>query len=213
VPPEHLIVARIDGRNFTKLTKEKHNFETPFDERFRDYMIATTKHLMSCGFRVIYGYTQSDEISLLFQAQENSFGRKVRKYNSVMAGEASAKFSLLLGDLACFDCRISELPDRESVKDYFRWRNEDACRNSLNAHCYWTQRKAGHSVAEATQFISRMATHEKRELLFSFGINFDELDNWRKRGVGLLWGVENIVDGTRLQNKKHLRSDGVSNRN
>ena len=105
-------VARIDGRGFTKLTKERHNFEAPFDVRFRDHMVATTAHLMeNCGFRVVYGYTQSDEISLLMHRDDDSFGRKVRKYNSILAGEASAKFSLLLGDLAAFDCRICQLPN------------------------------------------------------------------------------------------------------
>lgn len=38
------IVARIDGRCFTTLTKEKHHFEAPYDPRFRDMMIETTKH-------------------------------------------------------------------------------------------------------------------------------------------------------------------------
>jgi len=59
------IVARIDSRSFTRLTKEVHEFEAPYDERFRDHMVATVQHLMNCGFRVLYGYTQSDEISLL----------------------------------------------------------------------------------------------------------------------------------------------------
>ena len=59
---------------------------------------------MDCGFRIAYGYTQSDEISLLFHSTEDAFGRKTRKLNSILAGEASAKFSLLLGDMACFDC-------------------------------------------------------------------------------------------------------------
>ena len=29
-------------------------------------MIHTAKSAMECGFRIIYGYTESDEISLLF---------------------------------------------------------------------------------------------------------------------------------------------------
>lgn len=143
VLPEIFMVARIDGRGFTRLTKELHNFEAPFDERFRDYMLGTTEHLVNCGFRVIYGYTQSDEISLLFHRDEDSFGRKLRKYNSLLAAEASAKFSLLLGSPAAFDCRIIQLPNENLVVDYFRWRNEDAHRNALNAHCYWALRKEG----------------------------------------------------------------------
>src|SRR5215475_14364725 len=92
VLPGIFMVARIDGRSFTRLTKEVHRFEAPFDERFRDMMLATAEHLMAgCGFDVTYGYTQSDEISLLFAPDESAFGRKLRKLHSVLAGEASAK--------------------------------------------------------------------------------------------------------------------------
>jgi hypothetical protein len=105
VLPEMYMVARIDGRGFTSLTKEVHSFEAPFDLRFRDMMVATTEHLMNCGYRVLYGYTPSDEISLLFHPNENSFGRQTRKLNSILAGEASAKFSLQLGG-----CRRFRMP-------------------------------------------------------------------------------------------------------
>ena len=116
-------VCRCDDRVILDKTiesRERHAFEAPFDVRFRDHMVATTEHLMECGFQVVYGYTQSDEISLLMHRDEDLFGRKVRKYNSILAGEASAKFSLLLGDLAAFDCRVCQLPNRVLVRDYFR---------------------------------------------------------------------------------------------
>jgi len=187
VLPGIFMVARIDGRGFTRLTKEVHQFESPFDIRFRDMMLDTTEHLMDCGFRVVYGYTQSDEISLLFHRDENTFGRKTRKYNSVLAGEASAKFSLSLGAIACFDCRICELPTEQLVVDYFRWRNEDAHRNALNAHCYWMLRRQGMNVNQATEKLLRMPVADKNELLFQNGINFNDLPTWQKRGVGLVW--------------------------
>ena len=187
VLPEIYIVARIDGRGFTRLTKEVHSFEAPYDVKFRDMMIATVEHLMDCGFRVVYGYTQSDEISLLFHRDESAFGRKARKFDSILAGEASAKFSLLLGDLAAFDCRLCELPNAALVRDYFRWRNEDAHRNALNAHCYWALRKGGRGVKEATDYLLRLSVADKNELLFQHGVNFNDLPNWQKRGIGLYW--------------------------
>ncbi|MDU1889251.1 MAG: tRNA(His) guanylyltransferase Thg1 family protein [Dysgonomonas sp.] len=189
VLPEMYIVARIDGRGFTKLTKEKYPFEAPFDVKFRDYMVETTKHLMNCGFKVVYGYTQSDEISLLFDHEEKSFSRKTRKLNSILAGEASAKFSTLLGGVAAFDCRISELPSINRVLDYFRWRNEDAHRNALNAHCYWKLRQEGFTEREATKRIEGVSIADKNELLFSYGINFNDLPAWQKRGVGFYWKI------------------------
>jgi tRNA(His) guanylyltransferase len=187
VMPEMYMVARIDGRGFTRLTKEIHKFEAPFDIKFRDYMVETVNYLMNCGFNIIYGYTQSDEISLLFDLNENTFSRKHRKYNSVLAGAASAKFSLLLGDIATFDCRLCELPNQKLVVDYFRWRNEDAHRNALNAHCYWRLRQDSFSKGEATKRIEKLSIADKNELLFSYGINFNDLPSWQKRGIGLYW--------------------------
>jgi tRNA(His) 5'-end guanylyltransferase len=187
VLPGIFMVARIDGRGFTRLTKEIHRFEAPFDVQMRDIMVATTEHLMDCGFNVVFGYTQSDEISLLFDSSINTFDRKLRKYNSILAGEASSKFSLLLGDNGCFDCRISQLPTVDFVVDYFRWRNEDAHRNALNAHCYWLLRKQGQSVKNATRFLERKSVAEKNELLWQNGTNFNDIPHWQKRGTGLYW--------------------------
>lgn len=188
IAPEIYLVARLDGRNFTRLTKEVCQFEAPFDVQFRDMMVNTVEHLMDCGFRVIYGFTESDEISLLFHKDEETFGRKVRKYNSVLSGEASAALSLQMGLPAVLDCRLIPLPNPQRVQDYFLWRQEDACRNALNAHCYWALRKEGADVQAATAQVAGKSISDKNELLFSRGINFDKLPNWQKRGVGVHWG-------------------------
>ena len=191
--PDSYLVARLDGRSFSRLTKEICNFEAPFDERFRDMMVNTVKALMDCGFRVVYGFTESDEISLLFHVDEDTFGRKVRKYNSILAGVASATFSLQLGQVAAMDCRLVPLPTIERVKDYFLWRQEDAHRNALNAHCYWMLRKEGMGVKEATELLEGKSVAYKNELLFSRGINFDKLPSWQKRGMGIYWAdVEKV---------------------
>ncbi|MBQ8717552.1 MAG: guanylyltransferase [Clostridia bacterium] len=187
------LVARLDGRSFSRLTKEICDFEAPFDVRFRDMMVNTVKALMDCGFRVVYGFTESDEISLLFHMDEATFGRKVRKFNSILAGTASAAFSLQLGQVAALDCRLVPLPNLERVQDYFLWRQEDAHRNALNAHCYWLLRKEGKSVKEATELLEGKSIAFKNELLFSRGINFDKLPSWQKRGIGVFWdNVEKI---------------------
>ena len=146
------------------------------------------KHLMNCGFRVVYGFTESDEISLLFHPDESTFGRKVRKYNSILAGEASAAFSIGLGQIAAMDCRMIPLPNIDRVQDYFQWRQEDAHRNALNSHCYWMLRKEGDSVQTATKKLEGQSVAFKNELLFSRGINFDTLPSWQKRGIGVYWG-------------------------
>jgi tRNA(His) 5'-end guanylyltransferase len=187
VLPGIYMVARLDGRSFTRLTKEGNRFEAPFDVRFRDSMVQTAEGLMNCGFRVTYAYTESDEISLLLALDEEMFGRKLRKYDSTLAGEASSRFSLALNQVATFDCRISQLPSVELVVDYFRWRNEDAARNALNAYCYWTLRKQGLSEQAATSQLEGLSVAAKNELLFQGGTNFNDIPKWQKRGVGLYW--------------------------
>jgi tRNA(His) guanylyltransferase len=190
VLPGIFMVARLDGRSFTHFAREVHHFEAPYDIKFRDYMVATMEYLIAdSGFQITYGYTQSDEISLLFHREENTFNRKIRKYNSILAGECSAKFSLLINDQACFDCRISQLPDEEDVVDYFRWRSEDAHRNALNSHCYWKLRSEGVDSRDATMLLSGMSIAAKNEFLFQHGINFNDLPAWQKRGIGINWTI------------------------
>jgi len=213
VPPKLYIVARIDGRGFTRLTKKEHDFKRPFDEQFRNHMMATVEHLMHCGFNVVYGYTQSDEISLLFHIDENTFNRKTRKFNSILAGEASAKFSTLLGAVGAFDCRLSQFPRKKDVVDYFRWRHEDAHRNSLSAHCYWLLREQGNTARKATQQIDGLSTSDKNELLFQNGINFNELPSWQKRGIGFYWeevdkeGFNPITNEKVFTKRKQIKAD------
>jgi tRNA(His) guanylyltransferase len=213
VLPELYIIARLDGRGFTRLTKELLSLERPFDEGFRDAMIETVKHLMTCGFKIAYGYTESDEISLLFDKGENGFDRKTRKLISILAGEASAKFTQAMGALGVFDCRLIPIPNEDLVIDYFRWRSEDANRNALNAYCYWKLRDKGFTVAEATNALTGKSIAEKNELLFQSGINYNDLPQWQKRGVGFYYeqvsrSASNQRNGEAVTvNRKFLKTD------
>ena len=211
--PEIYMVARIDGRSFTRLTKEICHFEAPFDVKFRDMMIETVRSLMDCGFRVIYGFTESDEISLLFHPDEQTFGRKIRKYNSILAGQASAAFSLQLGMPSVFDCRMIPLPTVDRVKDYFLWRQEDANRNALNSHCYWLLRKEGKAADEANAVLEGQSVAFKNEFLFQHGINYNDLPSWQKRGTGLYWedyekvGFNPITNKEEITTRRRLKTD------
>ena len=211
--PDMYIVARLDGRSFTNLTKKTCNFEAPFDTKFRDLMVDTVKALLECGFRIVYGYTESDEISLLFHPDDNTFGRKVRKLNTTLAGEASAAFSLALGRAATFDCCIVPLPNKDRVADYFVWRQEDSHRNSLNAHCYWALRKEGEDQNLATMELEGKSVAYKNELLFQKGINYNDLPSWQKRGIGVYFrdvdkeGYNPVKDEKVVTQRRELFAD------
>lgn len=185
--PDVFHIARLDGRGFTKLTKETIAFERPFDRRFHDAMLQVCRHLMTSGFRVALCYTQSDEISLLLEKQNQAFQAKERKAISLLAAEASAVFSLAVGQPAAFDCRLSPLPALDDVIDYFRWRMEDAGRNALSAYCYWTLRGEGCAPSEAERQLDGLSSREKRRLLLGRGIDFDAQDGWKRHGVFLKW--------------------------
>ena len=213
VPSEVYVVARLDGRGFTRLTKELLRLEVPFDQRFQEAMAGVVEHLMGVGIKALYGYAQSDEISLLFDPAERAFGGKLRKYLSILAGESSGHLSLALGRVAAFDARLSLLPSAELVVDYFRWRQEDCRRNALSAYGYWEQRKRGVSGTEAAGRLEGLTIPDKIALVAGFGIDFQALPAWQRLGVGVFWepykkeGQDPRTGKTVMASRRRLRRE------
>ena len=50
-----------------------------------------------------------------------------------------------------------------------------------------TLRKDGLGERQATARLSGLSVSDKNELLFQYGINFNAVPNWQKRGIGLYW--------------------------
>ncbi len=97
-------------------------------------MIETTEHLMTCGFNVTYAHTGLRTILLLFDINENSYDRKANLLVSILAAEASAKLTQLSGQIATFDSRILEFPNKDLVAEYFQSRKTDSNNSSWS---YW----------------------------------------------------------------------------
>lgn len=139
------VVARLDGRAFSKFTADMNK---PFDSFFTDAMIATTK-LLNNKYHCTCAFTQSDEITLVFDYTEFAqgdmlFAGRKQKIASVLAGTASAKFiqSLMTllpykvkmdldADVPEFDCRVYCVPSIEEVANTILWRQQDGIRNSI----------------------------------------------------------------------------------
>jgi len=177
-------VLRLDGRSFSRFTETR--FEKPFDIRFHDLMCQTTEALVT-ELGAVYGYTESDEISLLLPNSSELFDRSVEKLVSIAASIAGGTFSLAVGAPVEFDCRIWVGAQKETVVDYFRWRRADAARCALNGWAYWTLRKAGQTVDGATTALRGQSAAYKNELLTRNGINFNDVPAWQKRGAGIYW--------------------------
>ena len=194
--PGMYTVVRIDGKNFSKLTRETLEVE-PFNLKLRDSMVNTLQFVMEKDFKCIYGYTQSDEISILLDpvTTPSTFNGKIRKLNSLMAAYASVEFNSCLynyfGDdysKVVFDCRTIQLPNITTVFDYFNWRISDSETNCMNQLCiYYLVKEECHTPTEAQKIMNKKNFAFKNELLFKHGVNFDKVENWKKRGIGVYW--------------------------
>lgn len=196
-PEGMYLIARLDGRGFTKLAAEL-KLQRPFDSSFQEHKNRTCQYLMeSSGFEIQMAYHQSDEISLLFKKDTEVFKRNHRKYNSVLASLTSLAFQANLNTVFCeddfdecpftsFDCRLIELPSASLVKDYFSWRQQDAARNALNTYCYWKLRNNGLSPKQAHSAYETLSVREKHDLLYMrFATNFAEVPKWQVNGTVL----------------------------
>ncbi|MFW6122346.1 MAG: tRNA(His) guanylyltransferase Thg1 family protein, partial [Petrotogales bacterium] len=132
------VIIRLDGKAFHTFTK---GMKRPFDENLIQCMTTTTRNLVENIEGCEFGYTQSDEISLLltdykkFETQA-WFDYKVQKIVSVAASMCTAYFNRIFfknygfGKPAFFDARVFSIP-KEEVVNYFIWRQQDATRNSI----------------------------------------------------------------------------------
>lgn len=180
------LVVRLDGKGFTKLTHKTLEYTAPFDENFSKRMVDSTIYLMKdSDFNVLYGYTQSDEISLLIDTEYLPFNGKERKVNTILAGTVSGYFSCLVGMPVCFDCRCIQFDTIEEVQDYFSWRQEDSRRNSLNSYCYWTLRKTGKNGRSVSKMLKNITVADKRKILKENDIDFDSVPLWQRNGTGI----------------------------
>lgn len=103
VPPGAWTVVRMDGRGFSRFTERR--FDKPFDDRFSDLMVTTAQAVLTeLGGR--HAYTESDEISVLFDPSLDLFGRGVEKLVSISAGIATAAFTHAASEPAHFDARL-----------------------------------------------------------------------------------------------------------
>lgn len=184
--PETYIVARLDGRGFSSLTQEM-GCKKPFDENFFDIMSKIIEKIIKdSGFNIIYGYLESDEISLLFKPKIYNFGRRLNKYITILSSLSSSIFTKETNIICSFDCRISQLPSVQLVCDYFQWRQLDATRNCLNSYAYYILRE-NLSKKECNKVLYKMNASDLNDLLFRKGINFNDIACWQKRGCAFYW--------------------------
>jgi tRNA(His) guanylyltransferase len=176
------LCVRIDGKAFHTYT---HGLARPYDERLSNAMVETMNFLVEkTDARV--GYTQSDEISLVYfktaPHQQSYFGSRVQKLVSVLASMATAKFNDVVHKtipekaegFAFFDCRVWNVPTLQDAADVFLWRHDDARKNAISmaAYAYYSHKQLMHKNSG-----------EKIAMLKDKEIDFDAYPDFFKTGT------------------------------
>lgn len=177
------LLARLDGRAFHTFTR---GLERPYDQRMSFCMAETARFLVQETHALI-GYTQSDEITLLWFVPSDStseyiFDGKYQKIASVLAGMASCQFMKLVANqlpqkasaTPHFDCRVWQVPTQSEVIDVFVWREDDAVKNSISM--------AARALYSDKQLFEKTSS-VKQEMLFQKGVNWNDYPAFFKRGA------------------------------
>ena len=193
------VILRLDGCHFHTFTK---GFAKPFDDILIKTMQMTMKYLCESIQGCVFGYTQSDEITLVLidYRKINSsawFDNEVQKICSVAASMCSMAFNRYFAynvnedggigiedDVwktymnairkgAYFDCRAFNVP-KEDVCNCILWRQQDATRNSIQALA-----QANFSHKELHGLSCNML---QCKLISEKGINWNDLNTVEKRG-------------------------------
>jgi tRNA(His) guanylyltransferase len=173
------LIARLVGRKLDALLEAGH-YEQPFDARFGKSMLKTLSHLcavLGCTF----GYAERTELSLFAV----SAGGDARRLLSRIGGEASAKLSLLIGQVATFDAHLYELPDLEMAREYFRWRQEEALLHGVDRYCHHVLSAQGADPSAVPRILDGLGPEEKVELLRQNALEWTQVPTWQRRGAAV----------------------------
>ena len=216
------------GKAFHTFTKE---FIKPFDEMMTKTMQDTLLYLCKNVQGCVFGYTQSDEISLLLSDFKNLnsdawFDYNVQKVCSVSSSMATFAFNYNFlknvhdaswnGEIESSEllhtyvntAKKGALFDSrcfniplEEVNNYFIWRQQDATRNSI-----FSMGRAYFSHKE----LQGLTTNQIQELLFSkHNVNWNDLPTHLKRGSCCVkkengWVIDNEIPIVKEDGREYI---------
>lgn len=178
------LVVRLDGKSFHTFTK---GLKRPYDERLSNLMVETSKALVD-RFQAKVGYTQSDEITLLWNidcdgSAEFPFDGRFQKMESLLAAYSTAFFNKKLAEylpeksneLPIFDARAFVVPNLMEAYHAILWRQQDATKNAI-------------SMAAQSMFshkaLQNKNSSEMQEMMWqAYDVNFNDYPPFFKRGT------------------------------
>lgn len=179
------VYARLDGKCFHNFTK---GLQRPFDEQMRNAMTEVTVRLVD-ETNAVFGYTQSDEISLVFYSKEYKsqiyMDGRIQKMTSLLAALCTAEFNEIASgiwpekflpgkNLPLFDCRVFQLPSKVEAMNSILWRVNDSVKNSVSmaASNYYTHHQ-----------LNGKSESERQDMLMARGINWNDYPSLYKEGA------------------------------
>jgi tRNA(His) 5'-end guanylyltransferase len=195
------LVAHLLGRRFEQRLNER--TDQPFDSDVQKALLKTLSHLcavLGCSF----GYADRTDLLLYAISQ----GSDARRLLSRLAGEASAKLSLLVGEVFTFDVRLFEIPSVELARTYFLWRRQRAEASALERYLTYTLERAGNDARAIPSMLSGTTTEQRLELLRQNGVDYTGLPTWQRHGSAVYMAQEegrapHLVIDLRLPDANH----------
>lgn len=198
--PNSLILVMIDGKNFSRLIKNK--FEKPFSDWFINAMNETAEHVAKQIQNCVGAYVQSDEITFLIKDNgliEMPFDGRLCKLLSIVPSLATSYFTKKMIEYdtleqtkkTCdiqseqenfhmsmpdyvFDCKAWTVPNKNDAMAWFLYRQIDCVRNSKQQFC---QTYLPHKM------LNGLNTDEQVKLCLSeTGHNWNEISYDKKYG-------------------------------
>ena len=198
------VVIRIDGKAFHTFTR---GFKKPFDNILMNSMQETMRYLCENIQGCVFGYTQSDEITLIlidYQSLDTCawFDYEVQKICSISASMATMAFNKIFSNKvsmfpynsqdqqkyhdtlekavdkgALFDSRCFNIP-KEEVTNLIYWRQLDATRNSIQM--------VGQANFSHKQLQGKSCNMIQDMLYEQKGINWNDYEIPYKRGTACI---------------------------
>jgi tRNA(His) 5'-end guanylyltransferase len=179
----------------------------PFYAPLHQCMLEAMEYLVQEVDTCVFGYTQSDEISLLLKdftsiKTQAWFDNNQQKIVSNTASLLTAIFNdlapkhmdkeYLKHRFAIFDSRAYNIPEAE-VCNYFIWRQQDAIRNSING--------VGQAHFSQKQLNGKKTDQVQQMLLIEKDVNWNDFPTWAKRGSCVRLNVDAAsgqIEGPRI---------------
>ena len=182
------VIVRVDGKAFHTFTK---GMKKPFDDIITKSMQDTMLYLCEHMQGAVFGYTQSDEITIVLVDYKNLdsqalYDYSVQKLCSITASMATFAFNKAFAkridkdsfyqqkaDMgALFDARCFNIP-KEEVVNCIIWRQLDGMRNAISSvgQNYFSQKE-----------LNKKTSDNIKQMLLEKGVDFEQFPTESKLG-------------------------------